>query len=319
MEDIEYSIIIPVYKNESSINQLFISLNKILLLLKKKTEIIFVNDCSPDKSFEIIYDFLEKLNFPIKIITHSKNLGSFVSIRTGLVEAKGKFFSVMSADLQEPPELIISFFKSLYSNECDVVIGSRSSRKNSDTKFTIFFSSIFWWFYSKIIFRENIPSGGFDVFGCNKIFRDQLILIKETRSSLIGQIFWLGFRRKFINYDRLKRLGNNESGWSFIKKLDYAFDSFFSFSSLPIVAIIILGFLSFLFLILLLFFLVFYKGINNLTTNYFMFSLIIITFNVINIISTGMIGVYVWRTYENTKRRPISIVATKYQNKKYEI
>jgi glycosyltransferase involved in cell wall biosynthesis len=317
MEDIEYSIIIPVYKNESSINQLFISLNKILLLLKKKTEIIFVNDCSPDKSFEIIYEFLEKLNFPVKILTHSKNLGSFTAIRTGLVEAKGKFFAVMSADLQEPPELIISFFKSLYLNECDVVIGSRVSRNSADSKFTIFFSSIFWWFYSKIIFRENIPSGGFDVFGCNKNFRDQLILIKEARSSLIGQIFWLGYRRKFINYKRLEKQGNKESGWSFLKKIDYAFDSFFSFSSLPIASIVILGFLSF-FSILFFIFFAYYKGINNLALNYFTFFLIIITFNIINIISIGIIGIYVWRTYENSKGRPISIVATKYQNKKYE-
>jgi len=238
-------------------------------------------------------------------------------MRTGLIEAKGKFCAIMSADLQEPLELIISFFKSLSLNECDVVIGQRENRKEADTLVTRMFSSTFWWIYNKIIFRD-VPSGGFDIFGCNSKFREELISIHETRTSLIGQILWLGFRRKFIKYSRLERKGDKKSSWSFIKKIDYALDSFFSFSSLPITLIIGIGFFSLLFLTFLLVLFIYSQKINLINLDYLTIFFISLTANIINILSTGIIGIYVWRTYENSKQRPVSIVATKYRNKKYE-
>jgi len=317
MADINFSIIIPIYKNEGSIEDIFKRLNEIKILLKDDIEVIFVNDCSPDKSFEKIYMSLEKVDYKVKILTHSKNLGSFAAMRTGLIEAKGKFFAIMTADLQEPTELIVSFFKSLSLNECDIVIGQRENREKADPLLSRIFSSSFWWIYNKTIFRD-VPSGGFDVFGCNSKFRDQLISINETRSSLIGQILWLGFRRKFIKYSRLERKDNKKSGWTFIKKIDYALDSFFSFSNLPVTLITIIGLFSFLFLLFLLTFLVFSEKTNFIDVDYLKIFFVILTVNIINILSTGIIGIYVWRTYENSKRRPISIVATKYKNKKYE-
>ena len=317
MASVEYSIIIPIFKNEGSVQDIFKRLEEIKVSLKNDIEVIFVNDFSPDKSFEKIYENLEKVDFKVKILNHSKNLGSFAAMRTGLIEAEGKFFSIMTADLQEPRELIVSFFKSLKDDESDVVIGQRENRKDADPIISRFFSNTFWWIYNKTIFKD-VPSGGFDVFGCNSKFRDQLVSINETRSSLIGQILWLGFRRKFIKYSRLERKDNKKSGWTFIKKIDYALDSFFSFSNLPVTLIIVIGFFSFLFLLCLFFFLIFLEKTTINDIDYLSVFFIILAANIINILSTGIIGIYVWRTYENSKRRPISIVATRYKNKKYE-
>tara|TARA_B100000886_G_scaffold257219_1_gene182358 strand:- start:217 stop:1173 length:957 start_codon:yes stop_codon:yes gene_type:complete len=317
MASVEYSIIIPIFKNEGSVQDIFKRLEEIKVSLKNDIEVIFVNDFSPDKSFEKIYENLEKVDFKVKILNHSKNLGSFAAMRTGLIEAEGKFFSIMTADLQEPRELIVSFFKSLKDDESDVVIGQRENRKDADPIISRFFSNTFWWIYNKTIFKD-VPSGGFDVFGCNSKFRDQLVSINETRSSLIGQILWLGFRRKFIKYSRLERKDNKKSGWTFIKKIDYALDSFFSFSNLPVTLIIVIGFFSFLFLLCLFFFLIFLEKTTINEIDYLSVFFIILAANIINILSTGIIGIYVWRTYENSKRRPVSIVATRYKNKKYE-
>ena len=310
------SIIVPLYNESESILH-FIDELSTLYSNSSDTEVIFVNDCSPDKSFDRIYENLEKVDYKVKILNHSKNLGSFAAMRTGLIEAKGKFFSIMTADLQEPPELIVSFFKSLTLNEYDVVIGQRENRNDADPLISRAFSSTFWWIYNKTIFKD-VPPGGFDVFGCNRKFRDQLISINETRSSLIGQILWLGFRRKFIKYSRIERKDNKKSGWTFIKKIDYALDSFFSFSNLPVTLIVVIGFFSFLFLLCLFFFLIFSEKATFNDVDYLSVFFVILAANIINILSTGIIGIYVWRTYENSKRRPVSIVATKYKNKKYE-
>ena len=129
MASVEYSIIIPIFKNEGSVQDIFKRLEEIKVSLKNDIEVIFVNDFSPDKSFEKIYENLEKVDFKVKILNHSKNLGSFAAMRTGLIEAEGKFFSIMTADLQEPRELIVSFFKSLKDDESDVVIGQRENTK----------------------------------------------------------------------------------------------------------------------------------------------------------------------------------------------
>ena len=143
MASVEYSIIIPIFKNEGSVQDIFKRLEEIKVSLKNDIEVIFVNDFSPDKSFEKIYENLEKVDFKVKILNHSKNLGSFAAMRTGLIEAEGKFFSIMTADLQEPRELIVSFFKSLKDDESDVVIGQRENRKDADPIISRFFSNTF--------------------------------------------------------------------------------------------------------------------------------------------------------------------------------
>ena len=128
MESIKYSVVIPIYNNETSIPDLLISLNSLNKTLKNQLEILFVNDDSSDTSFLMLNKNLENLSFPAKIINHSKNFGSFSAIRTGLEIASGKYLACMSADCQEPNSLIISFFNTLEKQECDIVFGKRKKK-----------------------------------------------------------------------------------------------------------------------------------------------------------------------------------------------
>jgi hypothetical protein len=79
-----------------------------------------------------------------------------------------------------------------------------------------------------------------DVFGCNLAFRDQLLRLEESRSSLVAQLFWLGFRRKQVSYRRLERR-HGTSSWTFAKKVNYMMDSVFAFSDLPIWVLFLVG------------------------------------------------------------------------------
>src|SRR5690348_10597177 len=114
-----YSIIIPVYKNEASIPALLEVLAELNQALKSRMEAVFVVDGSPDGSYALLNERLNSLNFSAQLLAHSRNFGAFAAIRTGLKAARGIYFGVMAADLQEPAELLLSFFKALAKNECD--------------------------------------------------------------------------------------------------------------------------------------------------------------------------------------------------------
>jgi len=301
----KYSVVIPVYKNEDSIARLLEALTQMNASLDNDMEAVFVVDGSPDKSFELLKTALEQVSFSAQLLTHSRNFGSFPAIRSGLIAARGEYFGVMAADLQEPPELLVTFFKSLSADECDVAVGTREGRK--DPLLSRISSSIFWGLYRRLIVPD-MPSGGVDVFGCNRQFRDQLVQLEESRSSLIALIFWLGFRRKLVGYERQVRQ-EGKSAWTFTKKIDYMMDSIFSFTDCPIRLLIKFGAMGSILAIAM--------GISVLIARlagvievpgYAATVIIVLIFGALNLLGLGLVGTYAWRTYENTKQRPLAVV-----------
>lgn len=309
----KYSIVVPVYKNEGSINRLLNVLTQISENLNSELEVVFVVDGSPDRSFELIRDALNSLVFPAQLLTHSRNFGSFPAIRTGLSVARGEYFCIMAADLQEPPALLYSMFEELDSDECDVVIGTRTSR--DDRIFSRITSNIFWWAYKKFVVTE-MPKGGIDVFGCNQRFRDELLRLEESRSSLIALIFWLGFRRKIVSYKRIAR-EEGKSAWTTRKKIDYMTDSVFAFTDLPIRILIRTGALGTAAAIVIGFsvILAYLMGAIQVP-GYVPTVLIVLAMGGVNLFGLGLVGSYAWRGYENSKQRPLAVVALRISNEK---
>jgi hypothetical protein len=214
----------------------------------------------------------------------------------------------MSADLQEPPTLILEFFKILTSEPIDVAIGIR--RKRNDPFFSKLASMIFWALYRKLVQKE-MPPGGADVFACNIEFRNQLLKLGESNSSPVGLLFWLGFRRKLVAYDRLKRR-HGLSAWSFSRKVRYLMDSVFAFTDLPIRMLVILGIIGLIFFCCLGTLVFIAKITGRIQVPGYTATILTISFfAALNSLGLGLIGSYVWRTFENTKGRPHSIVMSK--------
>jgi len=311
MELMKYSIIIPVYKNEDSITRLINMLDGLNNQLKESIEVVFVVDGSPDNSFALLNAALGDLNFPAQILVHSRNFGSFAAIRSGLSAARGKYFGVMAADLQEPPELMIEFFSALTNDECDVVIGTRLTR--SDAWLSRVTSEVFWKIYKRLVVKD-MPEGGVDVFGCNGNFRDQLLLLHESRSSLIAQIFWLGYRRKLVSYDRLSRQ-EGKSSWTLNKKIDYMMDSIFAFTDYPIRLLIRTGAAGSLLSLLSAMIVLIAKISGTIDVpGYTAIIIAVLFFGALNLFGIGLVGEYAWRGYENSKNRPLAVVAHSKRN-----
>lgn len=301
-----YSIVIPVYNNQGTLPQLVERIAWIDDQLEGQVEAVFVIDGSPDDSWNILPELLNAAPFSSKVLLHSRNFGSFPAIATGLNAASGEYLAVMAADLQEPAELVVQFFEELSADDVQIVVGVREDR--NDGRLSGASSNAFWNLYRVMINRE-IPSGGVDVFGCNRAVAEQLIDLRESRSSLIGLLYWLGFDRKEIPYVRLPRTDGEKSGWSLRRKIRYMSDSVFSFTSFPIDVLLGIGFVGTAGSLLLAIFLVIGRLTGHIEVQGFTALMVVVLVSTsLILLALGIVGTYVWRIFENVKGRPGSIV-----------
>ena len=305
-----YSIVIPVYLNEESIPSLLARLSDVAARLARPLEVVFVVDGSPDRSFQLLEERLAEQPFSSRLIAHSRNFGALAATRTGLARASGSVFGVMAADLQEPPELMLEFFQILDRGETDIVLGVRGDR--ADPRATVLSSRVFWGLYRRLV-NPDVPPGGIDVFGCTDGFRRHLVAFDEANSSLVALTLWLGFRRETVTYDRRAR-EHGRSAWSFKKRMRYLSDSIFSFTDLPIRLLLGAGTLGVLVSIVLAILVVIGKLSGAVDVPGYAATIVVIAFfSALNLSGLGVIGAYVWRAFENTKRRPGAVVMAEHR------
>ena len=301
-----FSLIIPVYKNEGSMKSVVETMEVLNRRMDGELEVVFVVDGSPDRCAELLSASLSEASFSSQLLILSRNFGSFSAITAGLESARGNLFAVMAADLQEPPELIVEIRHKLETEQYDVVVGTRIRRK--DRVVSRLLSGSFWKLYRLLVQRE-MPPGGVDVFGCTAKFREHLLALKEHNTTLVGLIFWLGFRRGEVSYSRRLRQ-HGKSAWSVSRKVRYLLDSTFAFSDLPVRLMSLVGIVGITLSILLGCIVVFARLTGTIPVpGYSATALLIMFFGGLNSLGLGLIGEYVWRTFENTKDRPPYVVA----------
>ncbi|MBR0666575.1 glycosyltransferase family 2 protein [Roseomonas hellenica] len=310
MEDITCSLVIPVYRNEENLPDLIPALSDLATRVNG-LEVVFVVDASPDNCEIILRASLQKLSFPAQLLVLSRNFGAFSAIREGLIAARGRYFAVMAADMQEPPELIEKFFDDLTKGSADLCLGVRRSRE--DPRMSRFLSNIYWRLYRRFVISD-VPAGGVDVFGCNEAVRNALLSLDERAGSLIGQLFWVGFRRVKIPYDRRART-KGRSAWVFAKRFRYFLDSVFAFSDLPISLLVAVGAIGGILSIAIATVVMLAWLFGDITVaGYVPIMIAILFFGFMTLLSLGIIGIYVWRISENVRGRPNAIVAKREKN-----
>jgi len=267
-------------------------------------EAVFVVDGSPDNSYELLHQQLPNASFRSQLILLSRNFGAFSAIRAGLQHGRGDYFAVMAADLQEPPELVLEMGRLLRADEADVTVGVRDGR--DDLFLSRLPAQLFWGLYRRYVVPD-IPPGGVDIFGCNRAFRDSLLNLDERHSSLVAQVFWLGFRRRMVSYKRRAR-EHGKSAWTFRKKFNYLMDSVFAFTDLPIRLLIRVGGAGALLSIVFGLFVAGIRLFSDFVVPGYAATMFAITLlGSLNLFGLGIVGSYAWRAYENTKQRPLAI------------
>jgi glycosyltransferase involved in cell wall biosynthesis len=305
-----FSVVVPVFRSEESVEELLAALADLDRATGGDIEAVFVVDGSPDQSLERLCESLPRYGFRSQVLVLSRNFGSFPAITAGLAAARGEAFGVMAADLQEPPELLLEFRERLLAGRCDVVVGTRTDR--GDPLLPRLASAAFWWLYRRLV-QAEVPPGGVDVFGCNAAFRDQLLSLRERNTTLVGLVFWLGFRRAEVSYvRRARRLGR--SAWSFRRRVRYLLDSGFAFSDLPVRLMSLAGLLG-MSLSVVLAAIVFVARLRGdiAVPGYTATVLAVMFFGGLNSLGIGILGEYIWRTFENSKGRPTYVVAARHE------
>ena len=299
------SLVIPVYKNEANLERLLAELVKLAGRVSGEFEVVFVVDGSPDRCLQILRESLPSLPLRTQLLALSRNFGSFAAIAAGMERARGNCMAVMAADLQEPPELVLRFFEVLGAGKADIVFGVRGRR--SDPLLSEIASNMFWFVYRKLVVKD-MPRGGVDIFGCTREVRDRLLQLQGIHSNLIALLFWLGYRREYIVYERQRRL-EGKSAWTLAKKLRYGLDSIFNFTDLPIQLLLWAGAVALLLAVSASILVIVAKLRGDIPVpGYTPIVLTTLFFGALTSLGFGIVGQYLWLGLPARRHRPNYIV-----------
>ena len=298
------SIVIPVYFNEENLYPLYDSLkNEVFDRVDHECEVIMVNDGSKDSSWQIIQELAGR-DDRIRGITLSRNFGSHAAILCGLSNATGDCAVVKAADLQEPTSMILEMVNE-WEKGYNVVLAVREGREESRSQTA--FANLYYGIVRRFAL-PSMPKSGFDVYLVDRRVIEVLDKLDERNSALTGQILWSGFKTKEVMYTRLAREAG-KSRWTLKKKIRLVMDTLFSFSSLPITLVSTVGVFSFLGAIAWAIVEIVLKLSGRIVvegwTLLFIFSLG--SFG-ITMLTLGILGEYLWRTFDAGRNRPPYIV-----------
>ena len=298
------SIIVPVYYNKDNLKPLYEDIyDKVIKVIDYEYEIIMVDDGSRDGSFDVMKELAEK-DDKIKVYRLSRNFGSHAAILCGLEKCSGDCAVIKAADLQEPSEMIIQMVDS-WKKGNNVVLAAREGR--DEKKSQTFFSNMYYRMVQKTAFPQ-MPDQGFDIFLIDRKVIEVLSRLDERNSALTGQILWSGFKTDTIYYVRKAReIG--KSRWTMKKKCRLVSDTLFSFSTLPITVVSFVGVISFIGALIwaIIVAVAHFSGeipVQGWTT-LFIFNLL--SFGII-MMTLGIIGNYLWRTFDASRNRPPYII-----------
>lgn len=308
------SIVIPVYYNEKNLRPLYQDIKeKFIDKIDYEYEIVMVNDGSGDNSWQVMQE-LRDMDSNIHLISLSRNFGSHAAILCGLSHCTGDLAAVKAADLQEPTELILQMVER-WKEGNRVVLAVRKAR-NEPLKQT-FFPGLYYKIVRKCALT-NMPQGGFDVYLLDRKVITVLTNLDERNSALTGQILWSGFKTDIVYYTRLAReVGTSK--WTLRKKIRLVMDTLFSFSSLPITIVLGVGAFSMAIAIIWAIIVLIAKtaGYINVSgwTTLFIFNLF--SFGII-MMTLGILGEYLWRTFDASRNRPPYIIEEDIQQERKE-
>ena len=296
------SIIIPCYYNEDNI-----PITTAELLENEKNfpdevefEYVMVDDGSKDKTLDALLQFERENPGKVKIVKLVANVGSYNAIVAGMETATGDCNVVITADLQDPPALMVKMYD-YWKKGVKLVIANREEREEGFFK-TLLASS--FQYLMKHFALKNLPDGGFDYVLFDKRIREEVVKMNEKNTNCLYLMIWLGYDYVSIPYKRAERkIG--KSRWTLQKKLKLFVDSFVSFSFLPIRAITTLGFVLGILALVYGLFVAFAKATGLVQLSGWSSMLMVVLFvSSFQMISIGVIGEYLWRTLDASRKRP---------------
>lgn len=294
------SLVTPAWNEQDNLPVLYSRICNVLDPIGIDWEWVVVDDHSGDNTFGVL-TALARQDPRVRAIRFARNSGSHRAMPCGLVHARGACAIVLAADLQDPPETIPELMQK-WQEGAQVVWAVRAAREG-ETASTIGFSRLYYWIMRNVAGMKEMPSTGADFFLIDRLVLEAFKEFHESNTSVLALITWMGYRQTSLVYDKKARL-HGSSGWSLEKKLKLVIDSVTAFTYLPIrlmsYAGFVVAFVGFI-----------YAGTvvwnafrGNPPEGWASLMVALVVLNGIQMIMMGVLGEYVWRSLDESRRRP---------------
>lgn len=299
------SIVVPAYNEEEVLHQFMRRTSAFLATLDIPAEIIFVNDGSTDRTLEIMYE-LAQSDPRIAVVNLSRNFGKEIALTAGLDHARGTAVVPIDADLQDPPELIHEMIKK-WREGYDVVYATRRQRMG-ESWFKKATAKYFYQLMKHVGDKVSIPENTGDFRLMSRKALNAFCEIREHHRFLKGLFTLVGFKQTSVLYDRDPRFAG-ETKWNYSKLVNLSIEGITSFTTAPLKLATLLGiFVAFSSFIYALW--VIYKTIafGDPVAGYPSLMVVVLFIGGVQLLAIGVIGEYLGRAFNETKRRPLYFV-----------
>ena len=303
------SIIVPCFNEEESLPLFYAEMEKIKFQLNDHFEYIFVNDGSKDRTLQVLRD-LNQVDKSVHYLSFSRNFGKEAALYAGLKHATGDLVTVMDADLQDPPELLLTMKSMLEKNPDLDCVGTRRTTRDGEPPIRSFFAKMFYKLINRISQVEMVD-GARDFRLMRRQMVDAILEVSEYNRFSKGIFAWVGFKTEYLEYKNVERVAGKTS-WNFWQLLNYSLEGIINFSDAPLT----IAFLGGVVACLLAFFLIMIVIVRTLifgdpTSGWPSMVSIILFLGGFQLLTIGILGKYIGKIFIETKKRPIYVVKEK--------
>ncbi len=301
---VRLSVVTAAYREAENLPELYQRLCGVLDPLGVDWEWIIVDDHSPDATFGVIHDLAAR-DARVRGIRLARNSGSHLALSCGLHAARGECAVALAADLQDPPEVVPQLLDEWRAGAH--VVWAARGRREGETAVTKGLARVYYWLMRNLVGLDSMPAMGADFLLLDRRVLDAFRDFRETNVSLLALITWMGFRQTSITYVKQARL-HGESGWTLKKKLKLLVDSVTAFSYTPIRFMSYLGFSVAMIGFLYATSVIINAIVGNPVAGWTSLIVIVLILGGIQMLMMGVLGEYLWRALDETRRRPRFIV-----------
>lgn len=303
------SVIVPCFNEEESIPLFFEAMEAVRDQICDRFEYIFINDGSTDHTLPILRKFSNNYT-NVHYISFSRNFGKEAALYAGLQWASGDFVTVMDADLQDPPKLLIEMKAMLDMNPELDCIGTRRTTREGEPPIRSFFANLFYKLINKISQVEMVD-GARDFRLMRRQMVEAVLEISEYNRFSKGIFAWVGFNTEYLEYKNVERVAGKTS-WNFWTLFNYSLEGIVNFSDAPLNIAFLGGILSWCLAFILMAVIIARTLVfGDPTSGWPSLMTIILLIGGFQLLTIGILGKYIGKIFMETKHRPIYIIKEK--------
>jgi hypothetical protein len=304
-----FRMLVPLYHSENHLPDVMKYLNTLHEVIPGGVTVDFIVDGRIEDEVAL-FGQISKLKASANVISLSRNFGVGPALHAGIASRNTCMVSAVGSDLQEPLELYEDFFAAISSGEYDVALGQRRSRK--DPFLPRILAQIYWRINRSLV-NSRAPLGGFDVFAMSEGAASSFVKLAELNTNFTSQLLWIGYRVKWIKFDRTARI-SGKSTWTLRRKFKLFADSLYGYTAKPLTWMTWAGFLATVILL-------FVAGATGVARalglvdipGYTTLVLLFALGQSLTLLSIGILGGYIYRAFENSTGRPNYVIRKIYE------